>query len=290
MRYEDINAVVTGAAGGIGAAIGRGLAARGARVVLTDLDEDRLRLTGEELQQSFPARVAFRAGNAADDSDIAGLIAETEALYGPVNLWVANAGVFAGFGLDAPDSTWVASWEVNTMAHVRAARALIPRWLEASHDRAPTSPAGDGLSSEPVGRFVVTASAAGLLTQLGSATYSASKHAAVGFAEWLATMYGDQGVQVTCLCPMGVSTAMIDSDDQPAEIDPHAQLARAAVTGAGDVVTAEAAAAAVLDAVESGTFLALPHPEVGTMYTKKAADPDRWIAGMQRLRQSLQWG
>src|SRR5699024_3727399 len=153
-----------------------------ARVMLTDLDRDRLAVTAQQLAERFPGRVAQHAADATVQSQIEAVIDSAETAFGSVDAWVANAGVFAGFGLDADDDAWEASWNVNVMAHVRAARAMVPRWL-----------AGAG------GCFATTASAAGLLTQLGSPTYSATKHAAVGFAEWLAASYGDRGVQVSCL-------------------------------------------------------------------------------------------
>lgn len=270
MQLTDTTAVVTGAAGGIGAAVAAALLERGARVMATDLDAERLQDTAENLQRDFPSRVAYQAADATSQSDIDALIAATDNAFGSVDVWVANAGVFSGFGLDAADDAWAASWNVNVMAHVRAARAIVPRWL-----------AGGG------GCFATTASAAGLLTQLGSPTYSATKHAAVGFAEWLAATYGDRGVQVACLCPMGVDTAMIGSSETTPQ-DADARLGRAAVTTAGDVLDPATVAAALVDAIESETFLALPHEGVGRMYANKAADPDRWLSGMQRFRQSLQ--
>lgn len=270
MQLADATAVVTGAAGGIGAAVAAALLDGGARVMASDLDAGRLHDTAEKLADEFPGRVAYRAADATSQSDIEAVIEASDAQFGSVDMWVANAGVFSGFGLAANDEAWAASWNVNVMAHVRAARALVPRWV-----------AGDG------GCFATTASAAGLLTQLGSPTYSATKHAALGFAEWLAATYGDRGVQVACLCPMGVDTAMIGSSETAAQ-DADAYVGRAAVTSAGDVLDPATVAGALVDAIESGTFLALPHAEVGRMYANKAADPDRWLSGMQRFRQSLE--
>lgn len=265
---------MTGAAGGIGAAIADALAARGANVVLCDLDLNRLADTCRELAGQYAGRLTYCPGNAADSADIAAIIDVAEEQFGPVDIWVANAGVLAGFGLDSNDDEWASSWDVNVMSHVRAARALVPGWLARSE-----------AASAPAGCFASTASAAGLLTQLGSPAYTTTKHAVVGFAEWLAATYGDRGVQVNCLCPMGARTAMIDDS---AATDPDAQLAHGAVTSAGEVLSPDTVAAVLLDAIEAGTFLALPHPEVGTMYAQKAADPDRWLTGMQRFRRSLQ--
>ncbi len=267
MRLDGTSAVVTGAAGGIGAAIAHRLIDRGAvAVVVTDLDGERLRATAEGLgERAVPV--------VADVTTAAGIEQLLDALGGTPDLYVANAGIFRGFGLEASDDDWSAILDVNVMAHVRAARLLVPRWLERTEQGA------DG------GCFAVTASAAGLLTQLGSPTYAASKHAAVGFAEWLAATYGDRGVQVAALCPMGVRTPMTENGDAA---DGQAGVAHGSVSAAGDMMDPLDAADALLDAIEAGRFLALPHEQVGGMYAQKAADPDRWIAGMQRYRRSLE--
>lgn len=254
--------VVTGAAGGIGLALAEALVARGDRVLLADLDEQRVSEAAERLGQPW------FAGDVASEPGVAELIARADAELGGIDLYVANAGVFRGFGLEADDFDWSLSWDVNVMAHVRAARVLVQRW-----------------SVEQPGVFAVTASAAGLLTQLGSPTYAVTKRAAVGFADWLAATYGDRGVQVAALCPMGVATPMIEAG--PVSDDPQARLAHGSVATAGDVITAAEAADALLTAVDEGRLYALPHPQVATMYAQKAADPDRWIAGMQRYRGSL---
>jgi len=259
-------AVVTGAAGGIGEAVAQRLLEHGASVVLGDVDAARLESTAARLDSDHPGRVAHVAGDAADADDIEALIA---AAPGDVDLFVANAGVFRGFGLDAPESDWALGWDVNVMGQVRAARALVPGWVERG-----------------AGCFVSTASAAGLLTQLGSPTYSATKHAAVGFAEWLAATYGDRGVQVCCLCPMGVRTDMLHEGETSA--DPVGRLAMRSVVTAGATLSPLDVADTLLAAIDAGTFLALPHPEVGTMHARKAADPDHWISGMQRFRTSLE--
>lgn len=259
-------AIVTGAASGIGEGIAQRLLERGASVVLGDLDASQLEATAGRLAADHPGRVAHVAGDAADGEHIAALIA---AAPGDVDLYVANAGVFRGFGLDAPESDWALGWDVNVMGQVRAARALVPGWVERGR-----------------GTFVSTASAAGLLTQLGSPTYSATKHAAVGFAEWLAATYGDLGVQVCCLCPMGVRTAMLEEGESSS--DELGRLAMRSVVSAGETLTPLDVADALLAALAAGTFFALPHESVGTMYARKAADADRWIAGMQRFRTSLE--
>lgn len=255
--------VVTGAAGGIGLAIAEALVARGDRVLLADLDEQRVREAAERLQQPW------FAGDVAAEPGVADLIARADDELGGIDMYVANAGIFRGFGLAADEFDWSLSWDVNVMAHVRAARALVPRW-----------------STEQPGVFAVTASAAGLLTQLGSPTYSVTKRAAVGFAEWLAATYGDRGVQVAALCPMGVATPMAEAGQTAT--DPDARLAHGSVATAGETIAPEDAARVLLEAIDEGRLLALPHPEVGTMYAHKAQDTDRWIAGMQRFRGSLE--
>lgn len=271
MDVSGASAVVTGAASGIGEAIAQRLLEQGAAVVIGDLDADRLKATAERLEEEFPGKVAYVGGDASDADHVAALIT---AAAEPVDLFVANAGVFKGFGLEASDDEWALSWDVNVMGHVHAARTLIPRWLESAE-------AGGG-----GGCFVSTASAAGLLTQLGSPTYSVTKHAAVGFAEWLAATYGDRGVQVCCLCPMGVRTDMLAEGETSAEGD--ARLGMKSVTSAGATLSPLAVADVLLEAIASGSFLALPHADVGTMYARKAADQDHWITGMQRFRTSLE--
>lgn len=275
MNIDGVHAAVTGAAGGIGAAFARALLERGAAsVVLADRDGDRLSGSADALSGEFgDDRVVPRA---VDVTTELGVDAILQSSPGPVGLYVANAGVFQGFGLEADPSAWDASWNVNVMSHVAAARALVPGWVES----AAAGGAGGG--------FVSVASAAGVLTQLGSATYSVSKHAAVGFAEWLAATYGDRGVQVTCVCPMGVRTAMLEEGETSDDAD--ALLGMRAVTSAGTPLEASEVARVGLDALEAGTFQALPHTEVGTMWQQKASDVDRWIAGMQRYRRGLEAG
>lgn len=265
LQFEGANAVVTGAGSGIGAAIARRLLEQGASVVIGDLDRDAAEATAADLLAGHPGRVVAVAGDAADPAHIAALVSSAS---GPVDLYVANAGVFRGFGLSSTEAEWATSWDVNVMGHVRAAQLLVPGWVERGR-----------------GCFVSVASAAGLLTQLGSPTYSATKHAAVGFAEWLAATYGDRGVQVCCLCPMGVRTSMLE-EGETSDI-PDARLGMRAVTTAGQALDPLDVADTLVEALRSGRFLALPHPEVATMHAQKAADHDRWIAGMQRFRTSL---
>ncbi|WP_433610119.1 SDR family oxidoreductase [Prescottella agglutinans] len=260
-------AIVTGAAHGLGFALGRELLDRGCRVVLADRDEDGLQVAGETLGREHGDRVRWIAGDAAAECDIVRSVALAESAFGPVDLYVANAGVFQGFGLDASEEQWTTSWEVNVQAHVRAARTLVPSWLQRGG-----------------GRFVSIASAAGLLTQLGSPTYSVTKHAVVGFAEWLAVTYGDLGVSVTCVCPMGIATAMIG--DASESSDRQMRSAAATITRAGEVMTPEEVARQAIDGVADNRFLVLPHAEVADFRARKAADIDRWISGMQRHRRA----
>lgn len=267
MDVTGRTAVVTGAAGGIGAALAAELLERGASVLITDLDADRLNGMRDELAERFGSDVvAAQEGDAADEATIRGWIETAEAQLGAVRIYAANAGIGGGGGLEATEEEWERGLQVNVMAHVRAARVLVPRWLEAGE-----------------GHFVTTASAAGLLTQIGSAVYAVSKHGAVAFAEWLAVTYGAQGIGVSCLCPMGVDTALLRADVG----NGVARAAQAAVIEAGDVLSPAYVARLTVDAVKRGEFLVLPHPEVHEFAQRRAADHGRWIVGMQRFSESL---
>lgn len=260
-------AVVTGAARGIGAAIAQRLLEDGARVVLADLPSADW-APAREVVERHTGCAATVEGDAASDADIARSVALAEERFGPVTMYVANAGIGLDGVLDAPEAMWSTVLDVNVMAHIRAARLLVPRWVEAG-----------------AGCFVSVASAAGLLTQIGSATYAVSKHAAVAFSEWLAVTHGADGVQVSCVCPMGVNTALLQDDPTA---PPNARLGRAAVREAGAVLEPLDVADVVVAAVREGRFLVLPHPEVLEMYRRKGSDYDRWIRGMQRFQASLQ--
>src|SRR5699024_5007816 len=209
------------------------------------------------------------AGDASSDATIDAMVAAAEEHFGPVDIFFANAGIGDGSGLAAEDEQWQLALDVNLMAHVRAARRLVPGWVERGS-----------------GYFVSAASAAGLLTQIGSATYSATKHGAVGFAEWLAVTYGDDGVGVSCLCPMGVDTEMLRTGMSSAGGE-GGKVAAAAVTGAGEVLAPADVAEQVLRAVAEGTFLITPHADVREFLRRKADDHDRWIRGMQRYQRHL---
>jgi NAD(P)-dependent dehydrogenase (short-subunit alcohol dehydrogenase family) len=257
MDPRDKIAVVTGAAGGIGGALVRALLDAGAAtVVATDIRVDGLAGFTDE------PKVLTRPLDVADDGATRGLVESIESEVGPIDLWFANAGVAGGGGAEAPDATWDLQWRVNVLAHVYAARALLPGW-----------------TARREGHLVTTASMAGILTSLGDGVYAATKHAAVGFAEWLAITYADQGIKVSCICPGAVDTPMLAGG---AGGDPGKA---SAVIGGGEVLSAPEAAARVVQAVSEDRFLILTHPEMQTFIERKATDPQRWINGMARL-----WG
>jgi NAD(P)-dependent dehydrogenase (short-subunit alcohol dehydrogenase family) len=254
-------AVVTGGASGIGRALARRLAAAGASgVVVADVDGPGAEAVAAELGE----RALGVACDVTDDGQVGELIARAEESFGPIDLFFANAGVGSGSGLDAADETWSLSWAVNVNAHVLAARRLVPGWLERGE-----------------GYFVSTASAAGLLSQIGDAPYSVTKHAAVAFAEWLSLTYGDRGLRVSCLCPMGVNTAMLNAG---LEMEDSHGLGARVVAAAGRVLEPEDVADEVLQAIREERFLILPHAEVGEFLRRKGDDPERWLAGMRRLQ------
>jgi NAD(P)-dependent dehydrogenase (short-subunit alcohol dehydrogenase family) len=261
-------AVVTGGGGGIGGALVARLAREGARVVVADLDADSARAVSRQVNAGHPGSTVSAGADVSDTAQIQRLIALAESAFGPVDLYFANAGIAGALGLDASERDWDVSIDVNLRAHIRAARLLVPGWLERGE-----------------GYFVSTASAAGLLTQIGSATYAVTKHAAVAFAEWLSVTYGDRGVRVSCLCPMGVNTKLLSSGEDSG--DPLGSAATRAVTSAGDVLEPAEVADAVLAAIEDERFLVLPHEEVLGMYRQKGSDYDRWLRGMRRYQSSL---
>jgi NAD(P)-dependent dehydrogenase (short-subunit alcohol dehydrogenase family) len=254
MNLDGRTIVVTGAAGGIGRALALRCAAAGARVAATDVQADQLMGVAGELGDGHVAV----ACDVTDESALDAMVSEVESELGPVEVFFANAGVAMGEDpIDTPDEVWDLAFSVNVRAHVLAARRLLPGWLERGE-----------------GYFVTTASAAGLLTQIGSAPYAVTKHAAVAFAEWLSVTYGDRGIRVSCLCPMGVRTAMTQGDE----------LAHRVVRSAGEMLEPEEVADIVVEAIDAERFLILPHPEVLTFFQRKAMDYDRWLAGMRRLQ------
>lgn len=272
MQPSGKNVVVTGAAGGIGRALASRFHAGGARVVVSDIDAEGVRAVADHLE-------ALRAGSAvgvvADIGTQEGnrhLVSAAEQAFGPIDLFWANAGVAIGLGPETDEADWELAFAVNVHAHRWAAKYLLPAWLARGE-----------------GYFCSTASAAGLLSQIGSAPYTITKHAAVAFAEWLSITYGDAGVKVSCLCPQGVNTAMLNSGmantgKSNAGDDQGAGLGSAVVRSAGQVLEPAEVAEVALAAVEAETFLILPHPEVLTYLQRKSADTDRWLAGMRKLQ------
>lgn len=268
MKIDGMVAVVTGGSGGIGSALAQRLLEHGASVVVTDLDPDRVAATVTALESAGPGRVAGLAGDCSVESQIQAVLDLATQRFGPVDLFAANAGVGVGQGLEAAESDWETAIDVNVLAHVRAARLLTPGWLERGR-----------------GYFLSTASAAGLLTQIGSPTYSVTKHAAVAFAEWMSVTYGSRGIAVSCLCPMGVNTDMLTGG--AGADDPAARISAQAVIDAGGVLEPLEVADLVVEAIGEETFLILPHPEVLEFHRRKSADYDRWLAGMRRYQESL---
>jgi NAD(P)-dependent dehydrogenase (short-subunit alcohol dehydrogenase family) len=250
MELRDKVVVVTGGANGIGAALCRAFAGEGARtVVVADLDGVAAASVGGELGGT-PV-VAGVTGEA----DVRQLVDRAQEEHGPIDLFCANAGIGTMSGDEAVDEVWRRTWDVNVMAHVYAARALLPGWVARGQ-----------------GYLLTTASAAGLLTQLGDAPYSVTKHAAVAFAEWVAIHYGDAGVKVSCLCPQGVRTNMLAG----------AAAAGEALLGA-NALDPSVVADVVVAGLRDERFLILPHPEVADYERRRADDRDRWLGGMRKL-------
>ncbi|MBO6656237.1 MAG: SDR family oxidoreductase [Pseudomonadales bacterium] len=251
MDIKDKVIVITGAASGIGRAMARRFKAEGARqLVIADLNADGLQEVADEVDAlAVPTNVSI-------EGEVNNLIATAEEEYGQIDLLCNNAGIGTGGGPETPNEDWQRIWDINVMAHVYAARAAIPAMLAR----------GDGY-------IMNTASAAGLLTQVGSAPYAVTKHAAVSFAEWLSVTYGDRGLKVSVLCPQAVRTAMTaDNPDGVASID--------------GMMEPEALCDSVVETLKEEKFLVLPHPEVLTYIQRKAGDYDRWIKGMRRLQES----
>jgi NAD(P)-dependent dehydrogenase (short-subunit alcohol dehydrogenase family) len=240
---------VTGAASGIGRALAQRFAAEGAKlVVCSDRNGDGVRAVAEEV-----GGIAFTT-DVSKEADILHMIETVEAEQGPIDLFCSNAGIGVGGGAEAPDEAWQRIWDINVMAHVWAARHMVPR-----------------MAARGEGYLLNTASAAGLLSQIGSAPYAVTKHAAVGLAEWLAITHGDKGIRVSVLAPQAVRTAMTAGNpDGVASVD--------------GMIEPEAVAEACVRAIEAEDFLILPHPEVLEYMRRKTSDYNRWIGGMRKLQ------
>jgi NAD(P)-dependent dehydrogenase (short-subunit alcohol dehydrogenase family) len=248
MKLNDTIIVVTGAASGIGRAMAQRFAAEGARlVVCADRDE-----AGAQETAAGIGGVAFKV-DVAKEADIQGLIETVEADHGPIDLFCSNAGIGVGGGAETPDADWQRIWDINVMAHVWAARHLLPR-----------------MAARGGGYLLNTASAAGLLSQIGSAPYAVTKHAAVGLAEWLAITHGDQGIKVSVLCPQAVRTKMTAGNPE-------------GVASIDGMMEPDYLAEVVVKSIEAEEFLILPHPQVLDYMRNKTADYGRWIGGMRKL-------
>lgn len=244
MEIKGKVAVITGAASGIGRAAALRFKKEGAAgLVLGDLGFKKIESTPEGI--AVPCDVS-------KESDIRNLVREAETRYGRVDVYFSNAGIFQAGGIDAPDADWERNWKIHVMAHVYAARAVV-----------------DGMVARGGGYFLVTASAAGLLNIVESATYGVTKHGAVAFAEWLSIAYGRKGVKVSCLCPQAVMTNMFTGGGGSAGVD--------------GVLTVEQAMDEVVKTMREEKFLVLPHPKVLDYMRMKTADYDRWLGGMQKL-------
>jgi NAD(P)-dependent dehydrogenase (short-subunit alcohol dehydrogenase family) len=245
---RDAVAVVTGAASGIGRALAERFAAEGARrVAVADIDAAGADAVADGIDRAVGVRL-----DVTDEDAVRDLVARLERDEGRVDLWCSNAGVAAGRDLGA-DADWERSWQVNVMAHLYAARAVLP-----------------GMVARGSGHLLATASAAGLLTEVATAPYTVTKHGAVALAEWLAIRYAGTGVTFSCLCPQGVRTPMLDGVDAGSP------------TVAGGVLEPAEVADAVVAALADGRFLILPHPQVAEYERRRAGDRDRWLAGMAR--------
>jgi NAD(P)-dependent dehydrogenase (short-subunit alcohol dehydrogenase family) len=252
MELKDKIVVVTGAASGIGRALAVRFKAEGAKlVVCADRNTDGVKETAQMV-----GGIAFTT-DVSREADIQHLIEAVEADHGGIDLFCSNAGIGFGGGAETPDDKWQLIWEVNVMAHVWAARHLVPR-----------------MAARGGGYLLNTASAAGLLSQVGSASYAVTKHAAVALAEWLALTHGDEGIKVSVLCPQAVRTAMTASNPD-------------GVASVNGMLEPEDAAEACVRAIEAETFLVLPHPEVLQYMRNKTDNYDRWIGGMRKLNRKF---
>jgi NAD(P)-dependent dehydrogenase (short-subunit alcohol dehydrogenase family) len=255
VKLEGKCVVVTGAAGGIGAALAQRFATEGARaIVVADREPNGIHTVAEAIARGGSESVAAVC-DVTKEAELQALVDTSEERFGPIDLFCSNAGVISLGGPEASDAEWKLSMDVNVMAHVYAARILVPRMVERGG-----------------GYLLQTASAAGLLTQLGSAPYSVTKHAALALAEWLAITYGEQGLKVSVLAPQAVRTAMT------------AGVVDGGVAGVDGMLEPDAVADAVVAGLDAESFLILPHPQVLEYFQRKASDYERWLRGMRRLQ------
>lgn len=255
MEIKDKTVIITGAAQGIGAAIAKLFANEGAKLILADLNLEKV----DQVASSIGAD-GFQC-DVTREADIQKLVAFTKEKYGAVDMFISNAGVCFGeedHSASASNETWQKCWDIHVMSHVYAARAVLPSMIER----------GDGY-------LVQMASAAGLLSQIGDAAYSATKHAAVGFAESLSITHGKQGIKISCICPQYVATQMTGYEDGSDDIKSPA------------ILSAEDVAQSVLQGIKNEQFLILPHPEVAEFMQHKTTDYDRWLGGMRKLRSNI---
>lgn len=274
MQLVDTTAVVTGGGSGIGAALVAELAARGAAaIVVADVDAARAERVARAVATQHPGAAVWSSGvDVADAESVRTLVGQVVDRHGTVDLYCSNAGIATGAGVDAAPEVWDRIWSVNVMAHVHAMTVLLPSWLERGK-----------------GHLLVTASAAGLLTNLGDAPYSVTKHAAVAFAEWVSITHGDAGIGVSCLCPQGVRTPLLFGEPG-ADAEPPGDALAAEVVKAQRILEPDDVAVFTADALERGDFLVLPHAEVADYERARAADRNRWMAAMRRLQARLSGG
>ena len=255
MEVQDKIIVVTGGASGIGQAMCERFAAEGARhIVVADLNGGGAEAVAQRIQAAGKAGASARQVDVGVEAQLIDLIEDTESGAGPIDLFCSNAGIGIGNGLDEPDEVWDTIWRVNTQSHVWAARHLVPK-----------------MTARGGGYLLNTASAAGLLTQIGSVTYAVTKHAAVALAEWISITHGRDGIKVSVLCPQAVRTPMTAGGP--------------GVAGVDGMIEPEQAADAVIEALREERFLVLPHPEVAEYIRRKTTDYDRWLHGMRRLQE-----
>ncbi|HZU71520.1 MAG TPA: SDR family oxidoreductase [Acidimicrobiales bacterium] len=256
--------VVTGGASGIGRALCHAFADAGAQaVVVADIAGDGAEQVAVAIRDQGHQALAVRT-DVGSEPDVKALVEQTEQAFGPVDVFCANAGIGVGGGVEVPDSEWQRIWQINVMSHIYAARAVLPSMLARGE-----------------GYLVHTASAAGLLSQLGSAPYTVTKHAVVALAEWLSITHGDAGIRVSCLCPQGVRTNMT------AGVSGAGAAAALSPVSRNGMLEPEVVAADVLAAMAEERFLVLPHPEVATYEQRRASDRDRWLAGMRRAQSAM---